>query len=399
MSARADSLERDDPPAAMSAPHAAVPDAGTALGTAKRWLIKFGSALVTTDGIGLACDRIRGWCANIARLQQSGRQAVVVSSGAVAEGMARCGLRERPGTLHALQAVAAIGQMGLIQAYESAFKAYGIGAAQVLLTHNDLADRKRYLNARGALRALLQMGMVPVINENDSVATEEIRLGDNDTLAALTANLIDADILVLMTDQAGLFDRDPRIHPDARLIPAAAADDPGLDACAGPGQGNLGRGGMVTKLRAARLAAHGGIGTLICDGRQAGFLHLLFQGNFQGTWLWPRQQRATARKRWIAGHPAAKGTLILDAGAAAALRHGGHSLLPVGVVAVRGDFQRGDLVVCQDGSGAGIARGLINYDATETLAILGCKSSEIPRRLGYPGEQELLHRDNLVLLS
>jgi len=365
---------------------------------ARRWLIKFGSSIVTGDGAGLHAQRIEKWCDDCAAGIRAGREIVIVSSGAVAEGMARCSIRLRPQDLSKLQAIAAIGQLGLSQAYEKAFSRHRLPAAQVLLSHDDLADRKRYLNVRNTLRTLLEMGVTPIINENDSVATEEIRLGDNDTLAALVTNLIEAEVMVLMTDQAGLHERDPRHFPDAPLVLAARADAPHLQQFAGQGRGEYGRGGMSTKLRAARLAALGGASTIICDGRHSQVLQRLFQGECHGTWLWTDQPRVTARKQWLAGRPNVKGSLKLDEGAAKALLAGGCSLLPVGVTAVEGSFERGDLIVCHDEKGRQeIARGLVNYSSEEARRILGIKSDRIVEVLGYSGEPEMVHRDNLIL--
>ncbi len=369
------------------------------LKAARRWVIKVGSSLVTARGQGLDRVAIADWCAQIAALRADGRQVVLVSSGAVAEGMARLGLAKRPATLHALQATAAVGQMGLVRAYETAFETHGLRAAQILLTHEDVTDRGRYLNARGTLKQLLELGVVPVVNENDTVATNEIRFGDNDTLSALTVNLVEADVLVLLTDQDGLFEADPRSNPDARLVSEAELSDPLLAGMAGDSKGELGRGGMRTKLTAAHWAARSGAMTVIAHGRSPDALLKIAQGEPLGTLLKPARSVMASRKRWIAGQLQLRGRLTLDDGAVRVLREQGRSLLPVGVRAVDGSFERGDLVACLDGAGREIARGLVNYPAVEAQRIAGTASSEIASRLGYPGEPELIHRDNLVLTA
>lgn len=363
----------------------------------RRWVIKIGSALVTADGKGLDRDALRLWVDQIADMRAAGDAIVIVSSGAVAEGLKRMGWTERPGSLYELQAAAAIGQMGLVQAWESCFQRRGLHTAQVLLTHDDLSDRRRYLNARSTLRALVELGVIPVVNENDAVANEELRFGDNDTLAALVANLVEADLLVLLTDQEGLYDADPRRNPTAQLISQAQAGDPTLDAMAGGG-GLLGQGGMQTKLRAARLAARSGASTVIAHGRQADVLRRLHAGDKVGTVLTSTQQPEAARKRWLAGQLQAKGQLELDPGAVRVLREAGRSLLAVGVRAVRGNFRRGELVTCVDSEGREIARGLVNYNADEARRIQGQPSNAIESLLGYVDEEELIHRDNLVLV-
>jgi len=367
------------------------------LPTSRRWVIKVGSSLVTARGRGLDRVAIADWCSQIAALRAEGRQIVLVSSGAVAEGMARLGLSKRPATLHGLQATAAVGQMGLVRAYETEFERHGLRAAQILLTHEDVSDRGRYLNARGTLNTLLELGVVPVVNENDTVATDEIRLGDNDTLGALTVNLIEADLLVILTDQEGLFDADPRSNPDAKLVSEADLSNPNLGGMASEAKGELGRGGMRTKLTAAHWAARSGAATVIAHGRTPDALLQIARGERIGTLLKPAQTVMASRKRWIAGQLQVRGRLTLDDGAVKVLREAGRSLLPVGVRQISGDFIRGDLVACIDGEGREIARGLVNYDAQETRRIIGVPSSELTARLGYPGEPELIHRDNLVV--
>ena len=364
----------------------------------RRWVIKIGSALLTSDGQGLNREVLAPWLDQMTALRHGGADLVLVSSGAVAEGMARMGWKRRPQTLHELQAAAAIGQMGLIRAYEDGFDQRGLRTAQVLLTRDDLVDRNRYLNARTTLRTLLTLGVIPVINENDTVATDELRFGDNDTLAALVANLIEADLLVLLTDQDGLFDRDPRFSAEASLIPVTRVDNPLLDAVAGGSASGLGLGGMVTKVRAARLAARSGTPTVIAPGRGQGVLTRLRAGEPVGTLLTPVQEAQAARKQWLAGHLVVRGRLTLDAGAVQALRTQGTSLLAVGVTAVKGGFERGEVVACLDPDGREVARGLVNYDAQETARIAGQPSSRFETILGYLNEAELIHRDNLVLV-
>ncbi|HLS98849.1 MAG TPA: glutamate 5-kinase [Porticoccaceae bacterium] len=364
----------------------------------RRWVVKIGSALLTGDGKGLDRDAMAAWVAQIARLLDEGVEVVLVSSGAVAEGMSRLGWKARPKAIHDLQAAAAVGQMGLVQAYESHFMAHGRHTAQILLDHDDLSNRQRYLNARRTLQALIRLGVVPVVNENDTVVTDEIRFGDNDTLGALVANLIDAEVLVILTDQQGLFDKDPRANPDAVLVGEGRAGDPALDAMAGGSAGSLGRGGMATKLRAAKLAARSGATTLIASGREPDVLVRLRRGDALGTLLVAAQEPIAARKQWLAGQLQVRGRLTLDAGAVDVLRQQGRSLLPVGVKAVSGHFTRGELVTCCDEDGREIARGLVNYSAEETARILGQSSARIADILGYRDDDELIHRDNLVLV-
>lgn len=362
-----------------------------------RWVIKIGSALLTNNGQGLDCALMQDWVDQMAALRERGIDIVLVSSGAVAEGMTRLGWRVRPSSLHALQAAAAVGQMGLVHAWEARFQKHGLRTAQVLLTHDDLSDRKRYLNARSTLETLLGLGVVPVVNENDTVVTDEIRFGDNDTLAALVANLVVAERLIILTDQEGLFERDPRQDPSAPLIREARASDPRVAEVAGGSVSGLGRGGMTTKVRAARLAARSGTCTHICSGRSPRVLAELGRGEKPGTLLLPDMSPFNARKQWLAGHLQMRGRLVLDAGAARRLRETGASLLPVGVIAVHGDFSRGEMVACEDESGQRIACGLANYDADEAARIARHKSSEIRDILGYMNEEELIHRDNLVV--
>lgn len=363
----------------------------------KRWVIKIGSALLTRPGQGLDLERIRWLSGEIAELRKQGKEVVLVTSGSVAAGMQQLGLQRRPRALHQLQAAASVGQMGLINAYATACKQYGIHTAQILLTHSDLSDRGRHLNARGVLHTLLQMGILPVVNENDTVATDEFRFGDNDTLAAMTANLVEADVLVILTDQDGLFDSDPRLNPHARMLAASAASNPNLDAMAGDSKGELGRGGMATKLAAARRAARSGAITVILSGKQPDNLRYLAAGQGVGTLLWPDVKPIKARQQWLAGHLIPKGRLVLDEGAVAVIRQHGRSILPVGVRQIDGEFQRGDLVLCIDLHGREVARGLVNYNADEAVRIMGQPSQAIQGLLGYGGEPELIHRDNLVV--
>ena len=365
---------------------------------AQRWVVKIGSALLTADGRGLDRSAMAVWVDQMVALREAGVELVLVSSGAVAAGMSRLGWSSRPSAIHELQAAAAVGQMGLVQAWESSFAEHGKHTAQVLLTHDDLSDRKRYLNARSTLRTLVDLGTVPVINENDTVVTDEIRFGDNDTLAALVANLVEADLLVILTDRDGMFDADPRHNPDAQLIFEARADDPSLDAVAGGTGGALGRGGMQTKLRAARLAARSGAYTVIVGGRIERVLDRLKAGERLGTLLAPERGLLAARKQWLAGHLQTRGTLVLDAGAVKALTADRKSLLPVGVREVQGSFRRGEMVVCVGPDGREIARGLANYSALEAQKIVGQPSDAIEKLLGYVDEPELVHRDNLILV-
>ena len=369
----------------------------TALKGATTWVVKVGSALLTGNGQGLDERALGAWCGQIAALVAIGKRVVLVSSGAVAEGCRRLGFDTRPTTVHELQAAAAVGQSGLIEAYERAFRRYDRHIAMVLLTHDDLSDRERYLNARTTLSTLLDLGVVPVINENDSVATEEIKLGDNDTLAGMVASLLSADVLVLLTDQDGLHEADPRMEPDAPLVTKSAATDPSLDAMAGGGAGRLGRGGMVTKLAAARLAALSGAHTVIANGQEADILCRLARGESEGTLLTADLAPLDARKRWLAGQRRSKGDVVVDSGAAAAIVNRGVSVLPVGVTGATGAFRRGDMVRVLDPAGRAVAKGLANYDAAETRKLAGCKSSQIEATLGYVDEPELIHRDNLVV--
>jgi len=366
---------------------------------ARRAVIKVGSSLVTDQGRGLDLAAIARWTQQIAALRASGKQIVVVSSGAVAEGMKRLGWSKRPQQVHQLQAAAAVGQMGLAQAYEAQFRAHGLKSAQVLLTHADLADRPRYLNARSTLFTLLQLGVVPVINENDTVVTDEIKFGDNDTLAALVANLIEADVLVILTDQAGLFSADPRVDPTATLIRNAVAGATELEAMAGGVGSTIARGGMLTKVLAAKRAARSGAATVIASGHEDNVLSRLAGGEAIGSELAASMPVLAARKQWLADHLLLKGRVIVDDGAAAALTSGGRSLLPIGVVEVLGEFRRGDVVGCAKQDGREIARGLINYSSVEARQIKRKPTSEIESILGFIEEPELIHRDNLVLLQ
>jgi glutamate 5-kinase len=368
------------------------------LKNARRLVVKVGSALVTNQGQGLDHEALARWAEQIARLRHDGREIVLVSSGAIAEGMQRLGWKVRPRAVHELQAAAAVGQMGLIQAYESRFRNHGLLTAQVLLTHEDLADRKRYLNARSTLRGLLTLGVIPIINENDTVAIDEIRFGDNDTLAALVTNLIEAEALVILTDQEGLFDRDPRRDPAAVLVATGRAGDVALEAMAGSAGSPIGLGGMITKVLAAKRAARSGAHTVIASGHQPDVLLRLAGGEALGTHLAADRPTLAARKQWLADHLQVRGQLYLDAGAAKALQLDGKSLLPIGVHETAGDFERGEVVSCLDEARREIARGLVNYNAAETRRILRTPTAEIEAKLGYVDAPELIHRDNLVLL-
>lgn len=366
---------------------------------ARRIVVKVGSSLVTAGGRGLDHAALSRWAEQIAALTEQGREVVLVSSGAIAEGIARLGWSKRPKSVNKLQAAAAVGQMGMVQAYESIFRAHGLNAAQVLLTHEDLSDRTRYLNARSTLRTLLELRVVPIINENDTVATDEIRLGDNDTLGALVTNLIEAHCLIILTDQPGLYTGDPRKEPEAQLVMDAHADDPELERMAGGAGSSVGTGGMLTKILAAKRAARSGAHTVICSGREENVLLRLAAGEAIGTQLVSRQETLVARRQWLADHLQLRGGVVIDAGAVHALRIEGKSLLPVGVKGITGDFLRGDVVAIVDAEGHEIARGLINYSASEARRITGVPSTEIRAELGYMDEPELIHRDNLVMLA
>ena len=370
----------------------------SALAKARTLVVKVGSSLVTAAGRGLDAEAIARWAGEIASLVRERRRVILVSSGAIAEGMLRLGWTRRPQTMHELQAAAAVGQMGLVQCYESCFRRHDLHTAQVLLTHADLADRHRYLNARATLRTLLELRAIPVINENDTVVTDEIKFGDNDTLGALVTNLIEADALVILTDQAGLFDADPRKHANAKLVEEADALDPALGAMAGGTGSALAKGGMVTKIQAARRAARSGAHTVIADGRVPDVLVRLAKGERIGTLLTAKTVPLAARKQWLADHLTIAARLRVDAGAARALQSGGKSLLPVGVVEVEGEFERGAVVACIGPDGRELARGLVNYSAAEARRIMRRPSAQIESILGYMDEPELIHRDNLVVL-
>lgn len=364
----------------------------------KTWVVKIGSSLLTNKGVGLDRQAIAGWAAQVVSLREQGLRLVIVSSGAVAEGATRLGLKTMPREVRLQAAAAAVGQMGLIETWESCFSGHGVHAAQILLSHEDLSDRTRYLNARATLASLLNLAAVPVVNENDTVATAELCLGDNDTLAALVSNLINADIMVILTDQDGLFSSDPRNDSTATLVETAQAGDPDLESLAGTGS-SLGRGGMVTKLSAARLASRSGTHTIIANGRDPGLLLKLKAGEPLGTWLKADREPVTARKQWLAGQLTLKGSLTLDQGAVSVLRGHGKSLLAVGIKATKGDYQRGEVVACKDETGREIARGMVNYGSGEVARLLGQDSGRIAELLGYAGEEEIIHRDNLVLIS
>jgi glutamate 5-kinase len=371
---------------------------GGSLARARRLVVKVGSSLVTNEGRGIDHDAVGRWAGEIAGLRKGGKEIVLVSSGAIAEGMQRLGWAERPAAMHALQAAAAVGQMGLVHAYETAFARFGLHTAQILLTHEDLSDRRRYLNARSTITTLLSLGVIPVINENDTVTTDEIRFGDNDTLGALVTNLIEAEVLVLLTDQPGLYRSDPRKDPNAELVRQARAADPTLEAIAGGSASQIGSGGMLTKVLAARRAARSGASTVIASGREQDVLTRLAAGEPIGTELTADTMTLAARKQWLADHVRLAGKITLDAGAVRALTRDGKSLLPIGVIACSGTFERGAVVACCDPEGREIARGLINYSAAETQRIMRKPSSEIAALLGYVDELELIHRNNLVLL-
>jgi len=369
-----------------------------ALASASRLVVKVGSSLVTNRGQGLDREALARWARQIAEIRRENREIVLVSSGAVAEGMQRLGWKKRPHAVHDLQAAAAVGQMGLIQVYESCFREHGLITSQLLLTHEDLSDRKRYLNARSTLRTLLALGTIPIINENDTVATDEIRFGDNDTLASLVTNLVEADALLILTDQPGLHSADPRKDPQATLIAEARADDPHLETIAGGAGSAIGLGGMLTKVLAARRAARSGAHTVIASGHEDQVLVRLAHGEAIGTLLVAPTPTLAARKQWLADHLQVRGRLTLDEGAIRALCTDGKSLLPIGVHAVSGEFERGEAVSCCDAAGREVARGLVNYGSTDARRLLRTACADIESKLGYVDEPELIHRDNLVLL-
>ncbi|MDB5938865.1 MAG: glutamate 5-kinase [Polaromonas sp.] len=367
------------------------------LRNARRIVVKVGSSLVTNEGRGLDSEAIGQWSEQLAALVKDGREVIMVSSGAIAEGMKRLGWRTRPKAIHELQAAAAVGQMGLVQMYETKLRENGIGSAQVLLTHADLADRERYLNARSTLLTLLQLGVVPVINENDTVVNDEIKFGDNDTLGALVANLVEADALIILTDQKGLYTADPRKDPAAEFVHEAKAGDAALEAMAGGAGSSIGSGGMITKILAAKRAAGSGASTVIAWGREPQALIRLSQGEAIGTLLVAQTQKMQARKQWMADHLQMRGSVTVDPGAASMVRTGGKSLLPIGMTGVQGDFSRGDVIAVRDADGVEIARGLANYSSSEARLICRKVSSEFERLLGYTGESEMVHRTNLIL--
>jgi glutamate 5-kinase len=369
----------------------------TVLRNAKRIVVKVGSSLVTNEGRGLDVEAIGLWCEQLAALAKDGREVIMVSSGAIAEGMKRLNWTTRPKAIHELQAAAAVGQMGLVQVYETKLRENGVGSAQVLLTHADLADRERYLNARSTLLALLQLGVVPVINENDTVVNDEIKFGDNDTLGALVANLVEADALVILTDQKGLYTADPRKNPIAQFVHIGKAGDPALEAMAGGAGSSIGSGGMITKILAAKRAAGSGASTVIAWGREPNALLRLCKGEAIGTLLLAQTQKSQARKRWMADHLQMRGSVTVDAGAAVKVRDEGKSLLPIGMTSVQGEFSRGEVIAIRDTDGSEIARGLANYSSAEARMICRKASSEFERLLGYTGEPEMVHRTNLVL--
>lgn len=361
-------------------------------------VIKIGSTLITDHGKGLDQTALCNWAEQIANVRLQGHSVILVSSGAVAEGLARLKITQRPKTLHELQAAAAVGQMGLVQSYESCFNRHGLHSAQVLLTHDDLSHRKRYLNARSTLKTLLKHGVVPVVNENDTVSNEEIRFGDNDTLAALVCNLIEADLLIILTDQDGLYDDNPQTNPKARLISNAKANDPQLLRFAGPSGSNFGSGGMTTKILAAQKAARSGTDTIIACGQEVQIIKRLIDNENIGTRLVADQAISAARKQWLGSHLLEAGCITIDAGAKQALLHSGASLLPIGILSVNGNFNRGEMVSCQDTEGNQIARGLINYSAEECARIMRKPSHDIASILGYVDDPEVIHRDNMILV-
>jgi len=372
-------------------------NASQILSSARRIVVKVGSSLVTNEGRGLDEAAIGEWCRQLSVLKRDARELIMVSSGAIAEGMKRLGWTSRPHEIHELQAAAAVGQMGLAQMYETRLRAHGLGSAQVLLTHADLADRERYLNARSTLLTLIKLGVIPVINENDTVVNDEIKVGDNDTLAALVANLVEADLLVILTDQKGLYSADPRRDPQARFVSESMAGDPALESMAGGTGTSLGKGGMITKILAAKRAAGSGASTVIAWGLEPDALLSLAQGRNIGTLLIAPTQKNQARKQWMVDHLQLRGAVVVDAGPARQVVENGKSLLPIGMIAVEGDFSRGDVIAVRDQAGSEIARGLANYASPEARLLCRKPSAEIERLLGYVAEPEMLHRDNLVV--
>ena len=383
--------------AAAGADHMTATRASTLLRDARRIVVKVGSTLVTNEGRGLDEAAIGEWCRQLAALAREGREVIMVSSGAVAEGMKRLGWTARPHEINELQAAAAVGQMGLAQMYETRLRAHGLGSAQVLLTHADLADRERYLNARSTLLTLLKLGVVPVINENDTVVNDEIKFGDNDTLGALVANLVEADALIILTDQKGLYTADPRKEPTAQFVHEAQAGDPALEAMAGGAGSSIGKGGMITKILAAKRAAGSGASTVIAWGREPDALVRLTKGEAIGTLLVAQTAKNQARKQWMADHLQLRGAVVVDAGAARKLLEEGKSLLPIGMTSVEGEFSRGEVIAVRDEQGVEIARGLANYASSEARLLCRKPSGDFEKLLGYMAEPEMLHRDNLVL--
>ena len=373
------------------------PSTSTVLRDARRIVVKVGSSLVTNEGRGLDEQAIGEWCRQLSALVRDGREVIMVSSGAIAEGMKRLGWTTRPQELHELQAAAAVGQMGLAHMYETKLRENGLGSAQVLLTHADLADRERYLNARSTLLTLLTHGVLPVINENDTVVNDEIKFGDNDTLGALVANLVEADALIILTDQKGLYTADPRRDPAATFVHEARAGDPKLEEMAGGAGSSIGKGGMITKILAAKRAAGSGASTVIAWGREPDALVRLTQGEAIGTLLVAQTQKQQARKQWMADHLQLRGSVTIDAGAVSKLRSDGSSLLPIGMTGVDGDFSRGEVIAIVDSQGQEVARGLANYAAAEARLLCRKPSGDMSQLLGYAAEPEMVHRDNLVL--
>jgi len=369
------------------------------ISNAKRLVVKVGSALLTNDGAGIDRQAIDGWVEQIAKLLAEGKQVVLVSSGAVAEGLVRLGLASRPQSIHMLQSAAAVGQMGLIQTYETSFRRFERQTAQILLDHDDMANRERYLNARGVMQTLMELNVVPIVNENDTVVTDEIRFGDNDRLAALVANLVDADALIILTDKDGMYDANPDVSKQAQLISYAQASDSSLDTQAGTSNSALGRGGMQTKLEAARLASRSGCNTVIAGGRNPDILLRISSGETVGTFLSADKTPLAARKQWLVGQLQVKGHLVLDEGAVRVLRKQGRSLLAVGVTQVKGTFTRGELVSCVDSNNSEVARGLVNFNSDETRLIRGKSTEDIIKILGFCEDDELIHRDNMVIVN
>jgi len=364
----------------------------------KRWVIKIGSSLVTKSSTGLNIKNIKDWAGQINELIDQNINVIIVSSGAIAEGMNRLNLVKRPSSSSRLQALAATGQMGLIQAYEVAFKKYNILTAQMLLTHEDLSNRARYLNAKNTLNNLMQYNIIPIINENDTVSTDEIKFGDNDTLASLVANLSGAEKLIILTDQDGLYTNDPRKVKDSKLIKSISVLDKKLNKYAGPSNNILGRGGMITKISAAKKAAKSNTQTIIANGIKKNILiNILNNQDYIGTTIYNKNLAINSKKQWIANSLKIKGKIIVDAGAKKVIKQSGKSLLPVGIKSISGEFKKGDLLAICSSNNIEIATGLTNYGSNELAKIIGMSTARIKKEFGIIDSEVVIHRDNMIL--